>query len=656
MEASREIYWNVGHGVLIPMYLMAFTAIGVMAYGLYSAAVALAAKGKPEERTGDLPLRLRLMLKDVLLQLKVIRGGGFAGLGHAIFFWSFLLLTLGTTLVFIQADITDLISGYRFLKGDFYKAFSLTLDIAGLAAILAMGGLAVRRYILRPDGLANAPDDWLIHALLFLALVTGFIVEGLRMAATEMDTNMALAYWSPVGLVLAKAFHGMAPASLTMAHKGMWWTHFVICLGFFVSIPYTKLKHIFYIPANQVLADMGPVGKLATLNLEDETATRFGAAKPGDLSWKDLFDAGACVKCKRCQDACPAHFTGKPLSPMKLVMDIGAALATGEDTPLAQAVGEEAVWACVTCRACQAVCPAGVEHVRKIIDIRRNLMLMEGKLPGDEAKKALEGIEVNGNPLGFAPAARADWAEGISLPTEGADVLYFAGCYACYDRRSVKVARAFMVILGKLGVKTATLGKGEKCCGEPARKLGNEYLYQTMAGGNIAAINSMGIKRIVTTCPHCFHTLNKEYRDLGLDAGIAVEHYTTFLAPHAGRFSRGDMAPVTYHDSCYLGRYSGVLDQPRQLLSAIGATVKEMDRSRERSFCCGGGGGRALTEERIGKRINATRAGMAGDTGAGTLVSSCPFCLTMLEDGVKTAGLDGKIRPMDLLELLAERI
>ncbi|MDH5510568.1 MAG: (Fe-S)-binding protein [Nitrospinota bacterium] len=656
MEATREIYWNVGHGALIPMYLLAILAVGVMAYGVYTFSSALASVGKPETRTDNLIRRLALMARDALLQLKALKGSG-AGLAHAIFFWSFLLLTAGTTLVFIQADFTDPLLGHRFLTGDFYRLFSLALDLAGLAAILAIGGLFIRRYFLRPQGLESSWEDALAYTLLFLALVTGFMVEGLRMAATELDANMALAYWSPVGLIFAKGFHGMGSTGLLTWHKLAWWSHFLICLGFFVAIGYTKLRHIFLIPANYALADMGPVGKLITLDLEDENAQQFGAAAPTDLLWKDLFDTGACVKCKRCQDACPAQITGKPLSPMKLVTDIGAALASGVKTPLFEVVGEDAVWACVTCRACQQVCPAGVEHVRKIIDIRRNLALMEGRFPGDEVSRAMDAIEVNGNPLGYAPAARGDWADGLEIAQGDMDVLYFAGCYASYDRRNMKVARAFVSVLDKLGIKAGILGKREKCCGEPARKMGNEYLYQSMVAENIEAIHASGAGKIVTTCPHCFHTLEKEYRDLGLDAAVEVEHYTTFLAECLDKFKAvADSGAVTYHDSCYMGRYSGVFDQPRALLSAAGARVMEMERSRESSFCCGGGGGRILAEESLGRRINAERASMAGATGARAVVSNCPFCLTMLEDGVKTSGLEDKIRTLDLIELLAERL
>ncbi|MDH5638187.1 MAG: heterodisulfide reductase-related iron-sulfur binding cluster [Nitrospinota bacterium] len=662
MEATREIYWNVGHGVLAPMYLLAFAAVGAMAYGVYTFSRNLVSIGKPETRTDNISRRLALMGRDTLLQLKALKGGGAAGMAHALFFWSFLVLTAGTTLVFIQADFTDPLLGHRFLTGGFYKLFSLALDMAGLVAILAIGWLFIRRYFLRPPGLESSWEDALAHTLLFLALVTGFMVEGLRMAATELDTNMALAYWSPVGLVFAKVFHatmfdGAEPSSLLTWHKLIWWSHFLICLGFFTAIGYTKLRHIFLVPASYALMDMGPVGKLVTLDLEDENAQQFGAAAPADLLWKDLFDTGACVKCKRCQDACPAHFTGKPLSPMKLVTDIGAAIASGAETPLFEVVGEDAVWACVTCRACQQVCPAGVEHVRKVIDIRRNLALMEGKFPGDEVARAMDAIEVNGNPLGYAPAARGEWAEGMAISTDKMNVLYFAGCYASYDRRNIKVARALVGVLDKLGVKAGILGKREKCCGEPARKMGNEYLYQSVAAENIEAIHATGAKKIVTTCPHCFHTLDKEYRDLGLDASVEVEHYTTFLAESLDKFkAMADSGSVTYHDSCYMGRYSGVFDQPRALLSAIGAQVTEMERSRESSFCCGGGGGRVLAEESLGRRINAERALMAGATGAGSVVSNCPFCLTMLEDGVKTSGLEDKIKTLDLIELLAERL
>ena len=662
MESTREIYWNVGREGLGDMYLLALATAGFIFLGMYRFWPRLVGNGKPVVRTDHIRARLAFMARNVLFQSKTIKTGGVGGLAHAFLFWGFCILTIGTTLVFIQDDFTDRLFGFKFLTGGFYLLFSLALDLGGLFAMLAILFLSIRRFIGLPEGYDTGFGDMLIHILLFLALFTGFMVEGARIAFTEYRSNIELAYWSPVGLFFAGMFdatwfHGVLPSELPAIHKALWWIHLYICMAFLGVIGWTRLRHVIMIPANFLYVDMEQNGKLVTLDLEDENAQQFGAAKVGDLLWKDLFDSGACVTCLRCQDHCPAHFTHKPLDPMQMVKDIGGSLSNGADTPLTELMSEEAVWSCLTCRLCQQVCPAQVEHVPKIIDIRRNLVLMEGKFPGDEVVRAMESIEISGNPLGYAPSLRGDWAEKLELSTENMDVLYFTGCYASYDRRNMKVARSFVSVLQKLGVKVGIMGKKEKCCGEPARKIGNEYLYQNLAKENIEAIHATGAKKILTTCPHCYFTLDKEYRDLGLDPAVEVEHHTTFLAALSDKFNSGnDPINVTYHDSCYMGRYSGVFDQPRALLASLGARVLEMEKNRELSFCCGGGGGRILAEEKLGIRVNNTRGLMALETEAEVLVSNCPFCMAMLEDGVATPKPVKKIRCMDLAEFLDERI
>lgn len=657
MEATREIYWNVGSAVLVPMYAFAAIAAGALVYGFYRR-LAVYRLGKPKNRTDAPAARLVPFARDALLQTRVIRGG-LPGVAHGLFFWSFVLLFIGTTLIFIQADFTDPLFGYRFLKGWFYKAFSLTLDIAGLVAVVMMAGLFVRRYLVRPAGLENKPDDILMHTLLFLVMVTGFIVEGLRMAATEIPDNMGLAMYSPVGLAVGMMFDGAGDDALRRWHAATWWIHFFIAMGFIASIPFSKFRHLFTTPVNYFFEDRGPKGGLVTLDLEDEAAESFGAASVAELSWKDIYDADACTICKRCQDACPAWATGKPLSPMKVVNQIGDTAFAEVEGNLIEIVTRDVLWACVTCRACQEACPAAIEHVGKIVDMRRHLVLMEGEFPGDEVKQAMDSSEVNGNPLGMAPSARGGWAEGLGVKDagEGADVLYFAGCYASFDKRNIKVARSFVQALAAAGFSVAIMGKDEKCCGEPMRKLGNEYLYQTMAQENIERMKASGAKKIVTTCPHCYNTLSKDYRDLGFD--MEVEHQAALLPRliKEGRLKiRSEKLDITYHDSCYMGRYNDIYDPQRDALREAGCEIAEMDKSRADSFCCGGGGGLALAGESTGERINATRVKMAARTGAGHLVSNCPFCLTMFEDGVKTANLEGEIRPKDLAEIVAERL
>ncbi len=659
MEFTRELYWNIGKDlkVLVPMYLLSLAALAILV-NTFIERIKVYRKGKPLERTDQLPRRVQGMLRNIFLQSQVLRVKAPGG-AHAFFFWGFLLLFIGTTLVLIQADFTDPLFGVKFLKGPFYLIFSLVLDLAGLVAILCLLGFAVRRFIDRPDGLENKIDDYLIHILLFAILVTGFVIEGARMAVTELGTP--LSYWSPVGLLFAKMLNNLGEPALRSLHSNIWWLHLVLVVGFIAAIPFSKLKHIFTTSINYLFSDLGPTGKLATIDMEDEDAESFGAAKIEELTWKDIFDGDACTQCKRCQDRCPAYATDKPLSPMTIVKQIGKVAHYQPDANLIEICDKDAIWACTTCFACQEICPAAIEQVSKIIDMRRNLVLMEGEFPGEEVMTAMENTEVNGNPLGLNFASRGDWAEGLPVvnlaeDTE-VDILYFTGCYAAFDKRNQAIASAFVKLCAAAGVKVGILGKEEKCCGEPMRKIGNEYLYQTLATENIELIKGYGVKKVVTSCPHCFNTLEKDYRDLGFD--LEVQSYTLFLEElvASGRLQlQPEAENCTYHDSCYLGRHNNIYEAPRNLLAAAGISISEMEKSRSESFCCSAGGGRIMADETIGTRISVKRSQMAAETGAATLVSNCPFCLTMFEDGIKGAELEEQLRPKDIAEILVARL
>ena len=659
MELTREIYWNIGQEaqVLLPMYLLTLAALAVLANEVRRR-INVYRQGQPLDRRDQLPRRIALLLKDTLLQRQVLRVPA-PGMAHGLFFWGFLLLFIGTLLVFLQADVTAPLFDVRFLSGPFYLIFSLVLDLAGLVAILMLAALLIRRLVVRPAGLETIRDDYISHALLLSILVTGFVIEGARMAVTELGTPLSL--WSPVGLLTAKALSGFDESALRGLHSSLWWIHFALVILFIVLIPLTKLRHLLATASNSLFVDLGPRGLLPTPDLEDETRESFGAGRVAELTWKDIFDADACTSCKRCQDRCPAWVTDKPLSPMKIVQQIGEIAFTSPQSNLPEALDKDALWACTTCRACQEICPAGIEHVNKIIEARRNLVLMEGEFPGEEVMTAMDQTEVNGNPLGYPFAARADWAEDLPVTVLAdaatCDVLYFVGCYASFDQRNRTVARAFIRLCAAAGIRVGILGKGEKCCGEPMRKLGNEYLYQMVAADNIEQIRASGARRIVTTCPHCFNTLNRDYAALGLD--LPVSHYTTYLAElleHGELALRPAPFDCTYHDSCYIGRYNDIYQPPRMLLEAAGGRISEMDKRLTESFCCSAGGGRILADEKLGTRISEKRARMAAQTEAPLLVSNCPFCLTMFEDGIKGAGLDEQLQPQDLAEILLERL
>jgi Fe-S oxidoreductase/nitrate reductase gamma subunit len=660
MEATREIYWNVGHGVIVPMYFFAFIAIAVLVYGFYRR-FATYKLGKALNRLDRLPQRISLLLKNTFAQTQVLRVFGPGSL-HALFFWGFGLLFIGTLLIMAQVDFTQPIFGWMFLKGAFYKLFSLILDVAGFVAMVMLGGLLVRRFLVKPEGLETINDDYIAHALLFAILVTGFVVEGVRIADTELVNNPGLALFSPMGMIIGKLFFlGMPPEILSFTHKILWWVHFFLAMGFIAIIPFTKLRHIFTTSTNYLFTDLSARGSIPTIDLEDEGVKQFGAAKIADLTWKDIFDSDACTTCKRCQERCPAYATGKPLSPMKVVKQIGEVAFTNPQAGLIGTVTEDVLWACTTCFACQHICPANIEHVNKILEMRRDLSLMEGAFPGDEVRTAVNDIEVNGNPFGLAYAGRAEWTDGLDVKImekdSNVDILYFVGCYASFDKRNRDVARSFVRICNAAGIRVGILGKEEKCCGEPPRKLGNEYLYQMVATGNIERIKAYGIKKIVTTCPHCFNTLARDYKDLGMD--IDVEHYSTYINGLINN-NRLNIKPsafdYTYHDSCYLGRYMDITTEPRAVLKAAGGRITEMEKSGYASFCCGGGGGLILAEEKMGTRINAARVTMAQTTGAPLLVSNCPFCLTMFEDGIKINNCEEKLKALDLAEIVAARL
>lgn len=659
MEITREIYWNVGHGpwTLIPMYLL--TAIVVLIVVLaFKQRLQLYRQGLSLNRTDQPVERMANMLKNVFFQKKVIHGKT-PGLFHGLFFWSFFLLLIGTVLIVVQADFTNLFFDYKFLKGGFYKLFSIVLDLAGIVAILMLAALFIRRYIFRPEGLENCKDDVIMHIFLMLIMLSGFLIEGSRMAVTEVGT--ALLAWSPVGHLVAMSLSRIDIDNLLIIHKVTWWFHFFLVIGFIGLIPFTKFRHILTTSANYFFADRGPKGKLVNLDLEDEDAESFGATVVTELTWKDIFDADACTLCNRCQNNCPAYTTGKSLSPMKVINQIGEAAFEKPTDNLIEMIGKDALWACTTCLSCQEICPASNEHVRKVVELRRSMVLMEGEFPGEEVMSAMEATEVNGNPLGIGYASRGDWANELGLKTlaenPDVDILYFAGCYASFDKRNIAVAKSFITLCNSAGVKVGVLGKEEKCCGEPMRKMGNEYLYQTLALENIELINSYNPKLIVTTCPHCFNTLTKDYRDLGLE--INVEHHTVFLERliQSGQLEvQAKDLNCTYHDSCYLGRHNDIYDAPRSIIKAMGGTLSEMERSKNQTFCCGAGGGRILAEEKIGERINVKRVQMAADTGSNILLSNCPFCLTMFEDGVKGANMEDQLKPQDIAEILVERL
>ena len=657
MEFTREIYWNIGHGAatLVPMYLLVAAAV-VIVVKAFLQRREVYRQGLPLDRTDNIRDRFGEMLDNVLRQRRVTRVK-IPGIFHGLFFWGFFVLLIGTSLIVLQADFTDLLFGYKFLTGGFYKLFSITLDLAGLVSIVMLMALFVRRYILKPEGLQTKTDDAIMHGLMTAILLTGFIIEGSRIAVTELGTP--LASWSPVGNLIAMLLAGLGEDGLRVVHRLTWWVHLLLVTGFIALIPFTKFRHIFTTSANYLFADRGPKGELRAIDLENEDAETFGANSITQMTWKDIFDGDACTLCKRCQDRCPAYNTGKPLSPLQVVNQIGEAAFTAPDTNLIEAIGRDALWSCTTCRACQDICPAAIEHVGKIVDLRRYMVLMEADFP-PELMETFNNLENQGNPWGFSYDSRADWTKGLEVPLMAdkpdADILWFVGCAGSFSDRGIVTSKAIASLLNKAGVSFAILGPEERCNGDMARRAGNEYLAQMMIAQNVETLNQYQPKRILTGCPHCFNTLKNEYPGFG--ANYEVVSHVDFIAELIadGRLKvKGDIGKrVTYHDSCYLGRWNDIYESPRQVLAAINTKGEQLEMSRnlDQAMCCGAGGGRMFMEETIGERINSVRANDAIATGAELVSTACPFCLTMFSDGLRDNGSNTKA--MDIAELVNE--
>jgi len=691
MLATRELYWNVAGHLFMYVFVIIFAII--FGYGVYRR-YRLWRLGKADERFKDfwrwetLRPRIKTVLTDGLVQVRFFRDA-YPGIMHFAIFWGFIILFIGTILVAGQADFH-----INTLFGTFYLIFSVTMDVFG---VVALGGILLaiwRRYVTRPARLDSNWDDAVVLWGLLVVLITGYILQGLRVAAT----GDPWAAWEPVGSLVARAFlaTGATPGGMELWHRALWWFHMLLGAGFVAYLPYSKLFHIAASPANQFLRTLGAPGALSKLDIENSET--FGVSRVEEFTWKQLFETDACTRCGRCQDNCPAHLSGKTLSPKALIQDLkthlwevgpglvakkpqgGAAAEAGatatEAAPAKAMVGgvfkDEDIWACTTCRACDEQCPVYVEHVDKIVDMRRYLSLMEMRFP-PEVDRAFRNIQNQSNPWGIGAGYRADWAADLGVRQlsagEPVDVLYWVGCAGAFDDRNKKVATAFVKVLQAAGVNFGILGTEEKCCGDTARRLGNEYLFQVLAQENIETMKRYGVRKIVTTCPHCFNTLKNEYPPFGGD--FEVVHHSAFMAELVargklsldGRGTQDDQGrhdgTVTYHDSCYLGRYNNVYAQPREIvrlaLAGDGRFV-EMARNHGKSFCCGAGGGRMWLEESSGKRINELRVDQAVEAGAETVITACPFCLTMFTDGLKARDLTEKMKAVDLAEVVAARL
>jgi Fe-S oxidoreductase len=589
---------------------------------------------------------------------------------HALIGWGFL--------GFILINLVDLIYGYTGFRlldhtGAFGNFYRLLADLLGAALLVGIVGMVIRRFILRPKNLTTCESTLLHPKARFgimrdSAIVASFIIihNTARLLGESFYVVQAGApdRWQPVISAVAGLWSGVDASTLLAGERLMFWLSLGAVVAFLPYFPYSKHIHLFFAPINFALKpERRSMGELNYINLDDQSIEQFGAATMKDLGWEQVMDAYACVMCFRCQEVCPAYSTGKVLSPAALEINKRYHLndGGGMDVPMLNLISEEAVWACTSCGACVDICPVGNEPMRDILHIRRNLTLMESRFP-KQLETAFKGMERNANPWNVSQADRMKWAQGLNVPTieqnSEPDILWWVGCAPATDSRAQKTAQAFAKILNTAGVNYAVLGQNEQCNGDSARRAGREDIFFGLASANVELLNEVKPKRIVTTCPHCLHTIKNEYPAFG--GNYEVIHHTQLINElvGAGKISlevSKDQYTVTFHDPCYLGRHNGILEAPREALKSAGVTTIEMPRNERKSFCCGAGGAQMWKEEEPGTmRVSEARFKEAKETGANTVAVGCPFCMTMLSDASKAEG--GSIQVKDVAELVAEHM
>jgi Fe-S oxidoreductase/nitrate reductase gamma subunit len=601
----------------------------------------------------------------------------YPGVMHFMIFWGVTIQVIGTIInilnmaLFLPWVIT-------FPRGGWYLGYELAMDLAGGMILVGVLMAAIRRYIWRPKYLDTKWDDTVALILLFLIAVVGFINEGSRL----MLTNPAWRGWSPigswVGYLLAAIGYPVQQAEAW--HDPLVYVHVVLALSLVALLPVTKLRHIVNAPLNIFVRPKREMGALAKIE-NIETTEQLGVGKVTEFTSQQLLSYDACLRCGRCEDACPSTFSGMPYSPKELVQMLRrtmvSGLVTGEGKPDAEIMGtamdDHYPWQCTTCGACLIKCPAFISPVDAVVDLRRYQLLVSSKMPKSIAD-SMRNMERQGNPWGIPPENRMAWAEGLNVrelaPGDQVDVLYYTGCAAAFDDRNKKVTRAFVKLMQKAGVDFAVLGFDENCCGETARRMGHEYIFQEFAKQNIETFSKVKFKRIVTACPHCFNTLKNEYPQMG--GNYEVVHSSEFLAElvNAGKIpvnsDQSDLTPnpspkgrgerVAFHDSCYLGRYNKIYKQPRAVLDKAGVNRVEMKRHGENSFCCGGGGGGMWLETDAETRINHRRLKEALDAKADVVATACPYCMLMFDDAIRSKALGDQVKVMDIAEVLAAKM
>jgi Fe-S oxidoreductase len=648
----------------------------------------------------DIPRRFVGLIRYAFVQTKMFKDAR-AGLMHAGIFWGFVLLTIGTANIVVGGLIEQILSIP--FDGLIWTLVSAMQNVVAVIVLVSIGWAFLRRLVTKPKRLTYNRD-----ALIILSMIGGVVATELLAQSYEFAAHGDKPGAFVASLIAGPLRSGLSAGTNQALFALLWWAHIALVAAFLVYLPFSKHLHIATSFPNIWFRKLAPRGELPRMDLEDENAT-FGLKSLQDLGWKDLLDGFTCTECGRCQQACPANATGKPLNPKAFIMGIREMSVEAEhglnlipnspiiretygladERPAATAMAKpivddaipyDAVWDCVTCGACVEACPVLIEHVDKIVGLRRNLVLEESRFP-QELTAAFRSMEGQGNPWGQPASTRLDWTRPLPFEVrtvadvaaagelDRLDVLYWVGCAAAFDPRNQKVARAVATCLHAAGVSFAVLGQEESCTGDPARRMGNDYVFQMLAGSAVETLERyrMGERTIVTACPHCFNTIGNEYGQLG--GSYRVVHHSTYLAelvssgrlatvPEDATTSTGDHRPgaVTVHDSCYLARYNGIVAAPRSVLGAAGVAITEMPKSGKDTFCCGAGGGRMWMEETRGHtRINAERTRQVLETGASTVATACPFCMVMMTDGLAEVG-GGTVAAMDISEVLAARL
>ncbi len=681
-EVQREVFQNVPSELRLAFY----TVIPIL---LLWGSLQLSYRVKNWERGA--PDRRATTPKNIKRRLEDFRSGIYmqtlmrdpaAGIMHSLIYFNFLILLAVTTVLEINHQVPV---SMKFLHGDVYKAYALVGDLAGLGFLAGMTMAIARRYgpkSWRPYRIAvkSRPEHLVINGVLFMIGITGFGTEAFRIALVDSPD---FEKWSVVGYPLAQAVDGLG--NLSGWHQGWWIAHVLTFCAFLIIIPGTMLRHMFTSPLNLYLKDRDrPKGAMRAMpDLETTSLENFGANTIGSFTWKQLLDTDACTMCGRCTAVCPANATGKPLDPREIVLKTGEVMARTGTPAVAPPIGvdpeikvsadsifervtTEEIWACTSCKACDENCPVGIEILDKILDMRRHLTLMESNFP-TELGTAFRSMENSSNPWGISNTTRADWVKDLDVDVvDGSEpftheYLYWVGCAGSFDDKNQKVTQAMARLLNRAGIDFGILGPAELCTGDSARRSGNEYLFQMLAKQNIETLNGIGVKKIITQCPHCFNTLMNEYPQIG--GNYEVVHHSQFLEwlIDQGKLDVSEATleeRIVYHDSCYLGRHNDVYLSPRNVIGSLkGVQIIEAGRNGTKGMCCGAGGARMWMEEDIGTKVNDERSRELIATGASRIATACPFCYVMMDDGVKAHGVeDEQMKVADIAMHVLEAI